>query len=103
VGIGGEADKLNQLHQHLEANLTHLGFTPETRAFTPHLTLARLRNQSSPGERQRFGQLVTTTRFETAYTIRVDTVSLMKSQLSREGAIYSRLSSAGLNKNGSSE
>ncbi|MBA7659372.1 RNA 2',3'-cyclic phosphodiesterase [subsurface metagenome] len=98
VGLSGELDKLSQLQQRIESNLARLGFAPESRPFTPHLTLARLRNQASLDERQRFGQLITDTRFEAAYTIEVDTVSLMRSQLTREGAIYSRISSVGLKK-----
>jgi len=98
VGISGEVDKLSQLQQHIESNLAPLGFAPESRPFTPHLTLARLRNQASPDERQRFGQLIASTRFEAAYTIKVDTINLMRSQLTREGAIYSRISAVGLKK-----
>jgi 2'-5' RNA ligase len=98
VGISGEVDKLSQLQQHLESNLARLGFAPERRPFTPHLTLARLRNQASLDERQSFGQLIATTKFEAVYTIKVDAINLMRSQLTREGAIYSRISSVGLNK-----
>jgi len=98
VGIRGEVDKLSQLQQHLESNLARLGFAPESRLFTPHLTLARLRNRASPDERQSFGQLIANTRFEATYTIKVDAISLMRSQLTREGAIYSRISSVRLNK-----
>ncbi len=98
VGISGEVDKLSQLQRHLESNLARLGFAPETRPFTPHLTLARLRNRASLDERQSFGQLIATTRFEAVYTIKVDAINLMRSQLTREGAIYSRISSVGLNK-----
>ena len=98
VGISGEVDKLGQLQQGIESNLARLGFATESRPFTPHLTLARLRNQASPEERQRFGQLIAGTKFEVVYTIEVDAISLMRSQLTREGAIYSRISSVGLNK-----
>ncbi len=98
VGISGEVDKLSQLQQHLESNLARLDFAPETRPFTPHLTLARLRNRASLDERQSFGQLIATTRFEATYTIKVDAINLMRSQLTREGAIYSRISSVRLNK-----
>jgi 2'-5' RNA ligase len=98
VGLSGEVDKLGHLQQRIESNLARLGFAPESRPFTPHLTLARLRDQASPAERQRFGQLIVSTRFETAYTIEVDAISLMRSQLTREGAIYSRISSIGLKK-----
>ena len=98
VGINGEVDRLSHLQGRLESNLTPLGFTPESRAFTPHLTLARLRNSASPDERQRFGQLIAGTKFEAAYTFQVNAVSLMRSQLTREGAIYSRISSVELKK-----
>ena len=97
VGIGGEVDKLSQLQQRIESNLVPLGFAPESRAFTPHLTLARVRDQASLDERQKFGQLIVSTRFE-AGTIEVDAVNLMRSQLTREGAIYSRISSVRLKK-----
>ena len=96
VGISGEVDKLAQLQQRIESNLAQLGFAPESRPFTPHLTLARLRDRASPDERQRFGQLIAGTKFEASYTIDVDTISLMRSQLTREGAIYSRISSVRL-------
>jgi len=98
VGIGGEVDKLGQLQKRIESNLAPLGFTPESRPFTPHLTIARLRNQASLDERQKFGQVIANTKFETSYAIEVDAVSLMRSQLTREGAIYSQISSAGLKK-----
>ena len=99
VGIIGEVDKLSQLQKRIETSLIPLGFAPESRAFTPHLTLARLRDQASLDERQRFGQLIANTKFETASAIEVDAVSLMRSQLTREGAIYSRSSLVRLGKN----
>ncbi len=98
VGLSGEVDKLGQLQQRIESNLARLGFAPESRAFTAHLTLARLGNRASLDERQKFGQLIADTKFETNYVIRVDAISLMRSQLTREGAIYSRISSVKLEK-----
>ena len=98
VGLNGEIDKISQLKQHIESNLLPLGFTPESRPFTPHLTLARLRDRAASDERQRLGQLIAGTTFEVVYTIKVDYIHLMKSQLTREGAIYSKISSIGLKK-----
>ena len=98
VGVSGEVDKLGQLQQGIESNLAHLGFAPESRPFSPHLTLARLRDRAPFDERQRFGQLIAGTKFEAVYAIEVDAISLMRSQLTREGAIYSRISSVGLKK-----
>ena len=96
VGVSGEVDKLGQLQQCLESHLARLGFNPESRPFTPHLTLARLRNGVSLDERQKFGQLIAGTRFEASCAIEVDAINLMKSQLTREGAIYTRISSVAL-------
>jgi 2'-5' RNA ligase len=96
VGVSGEVDKLAHLQQRLESNLAGLGFAPERRRFTPHLTLARLRDQVSLDERQKFGQLIAGTKFEPAYSFQVDAISLIRSQLTREGAIYSRISSVEL-------
>jgi 2'-5' RNA ligase len=98
VGMSGEVDKLAQLQQGIESALAKLGFTPEKRRFTPHLTLARLRDRASPEERQRLGQLIADTRFEPAHTFSVDAISLMRSQLTREGAIYSQIRSVELGK-----
>jgi len=96
VGVSGEVDKLARLQQRLESNLAGLGFTPERRRFTPHLTLARLRDRASPDEREGLGKLIASTKFEAAYTFPVDAISLMRSQLTREGAIYSKISSSEL-------
>ncbi|MFC1992063.1 RNA 2',3'-cyclic phosphodiesterase [Chloroflexota bacterium] len=96
VGLSGDVDRLLHLQQRLESGLESLGFAPESRAFTPHLTLARLHQRATPDEQQRFGQLVADSRFEAATTINVAAISLMKSQLTREGAIYSRLGLVGL-------
>ncbi len=96
VGVGGEVEKLGTLQQRLESGLEGLGFAPENRRFTPHLTLARVRDQASADERERFGQLIADTGFEAGYSLPVEAINLMRSQLTREGAIYSRLSSVEL-------
>jgi len=96
VGVSGEVDRLADLQQRLENNLAQLGFAPENRRFTPHLTLARVRDRASLAEREGLGQLIAGTEFEAAPSFPVKEVSLMRSQLTREGALYSRLSAAAL-------
>jgi 2'-5' RNA ligase len=98
VGVRGELDLLIKLQQHLESKLTQLGHPAEARHFSPHLTLARLRNQASSKERQNLGELISNTKFKAAYSIEVKTISLMRSHLTREGAIYNQISSVELNK-----
>ena len=96
VGLGGEADKLASLQQRIESNLEKLGFPPENRRFTPHLTLARIRDRATPQEREKLGRLIAETELDTAQNFSVDSVKLMKSQLTPEGPIYTCLSSAAL-------
>jgi 2'-5' RNA ligase len=91
VGLTGELDKLAELHKQLEANLEKLSFATEKRYFSPHLTLARLRNQASLLQRQTFGRLVSETGFESDKAIRITAINLMKSRLAPSGAIYSCL------------
>jgi len=91
VGVGGETARLIDLQQRVDTALAPLGFTPESRSFSPHLTLARLREGVSALERQDFGELVQKTPFEAEYFMEVETVSLMGSQLLPAGAVYSRL------------
>lgn len=92
VGLVGEVAKLSNLQERLEASLAPLGFPPEKRRFTPHLTLARLRDRASAVEREAMGELVAKTRFDGATEITVDAISLMKSELTRAGPIYTRIS-----------
>ncbi|HUT96644.1 MAG TPA: RNA 2',3'-cyclic phosphodiesterase [Dehalococcoidales bacterium] len=98
VGLGGEVETLARLQQRIESGLEGLGFPAEGRRFTPHLTLARLRDRATPDERQKLGQLIADTGFDAARSFIADSVNLMKSQLTGEGPIYTRLSSAALDK-----
>jgi len=91
LGVGGEVDKLVVLQQRIDEGLVPLGFAREIRPFTPHLTLARLRQGASPRDQQGFGELVVKTPWEVNYEINVNCVSLMRSQLLPGGAVYSRL------------
>ncbi len=96
VGLAGELVKLGQLQKRIEEMLTPLGFPSEARPFSPHLTLARVRDYARPDDRLALGELIAGTRFEQKYKINVNAVLLIKSQLTREGPIYSRISAIAL-------
>ncbi len=90
VGVAGELERLIGLQKRIDASLAPLGFAPESRPFTAHLTLARARDQMPPQDRERLGRLVINSCFEaTAFT--ANGVSLMRSELRRDGAVYTRL------------
>jgi len=91
VGTRGDLDKLAYLQKQIESNTEQLGFPREDRAFTPHLTLGRVRNYTSPDDRKKLGQILSQTTFNSSQVITVDSVNLMKSQLTSAGAIYTCL------------
>ena len=96
VGVGGEMGRLTTLQGELEAALSLLGFPPESRPFSPHLTLGRLRERVTPEDRRRFGLWAQSVKFEASLSFEVNAVRLMKSQLTSSGPIYSQLASVGL-------
>jgi RNA 2',3'-cyclic 3'-phosphodiesterase len=98
VGIEGEMDKLLQLQKRLETNLDILGFPPEERNFTPHLTLARVRDTASPAERGELGKLIAATEIIAIGSFTAKSVSLMRSQLARTGALYTQIANVALGK-----
>lgn len=96
VGLRGETATLSVLQENIESALIPLGFPPENRAFSPHLTLGRVREKASPGERRSLGQAVASSKVASTEPFPVDSLSLMRSTLTREGAVYSCLYSAAL-------
>lgn len=91
VGIKGEIDNLLNLQRNIDSALAPLGFAEEKRSFTPHLTLARVREGATLADRKNFGGLVLSTSFASSYPLSVETINLMRSQLTPQGAIYTRL------------
>ena len=96
VGLRGETATLSVLQENIESALIPLGFPPENPAFSPHLTLGRVREKASPGERRSLGQAVASSKVASMEPFPVDSLSLMRSTLTREGAVYSRLYSVAL-------
>jgi RNA 2',3'-cyclic 3'-phosphodiesterase len=96
VGLTGDLEALGQLQKRIESALVPLGFTPEARSFTPHLTLGRVRDNARPDERQNLGQLVAKATVGNESGLEVKSVHLIKSQLTPQGPIYTRIGSAEL-------
>jgi RNA 2',3'-cyclic 3'-phosphodiesterase len=93
VGIKGEMEKIAQLQKRIESNTEQLGFPRESRVFTPHLTLGRVRDEARPNERMRLGKLLADTHFTALHNVEVIAVNLMKSQLTPAGPIYTCIGS----------
>jgi 2'-5' RNA ligase len=91
VGVHEETGQLAGLQEAVERELNRLGFPPEGRKFTPHLTLARVQDRASPREIEALGKVVGTAQIGELARMRVEAVSVMKSDLRPEGAIYTEL------------
>lgn len=90
AGVGGEREALSAAEVRLREALSVRGFLPDERPFSPHLTLARLPERPGPGDVERLRAALREGRHEKA-PFRVEALAVMKSELSREGARYSRL------------
>ncbi len=91
VGIQEETGTLAQLHKAIEENVAPLGYPPEKRKFSPHLTLGRVQKRVGSGDRRRLGELVETLEIGTLGQMEVRSVNLMRSDLRPGGAVYTRL------------
>jgi 2'-5' RNA ligase len=96
LGLSGDVDRLLDLQSRIDESAGKLGFPKENRPFAAHLTLARLRDDCSVAERGGFAELVQGVRLEPGFSMRVNAVALIRSQLKPEGAIYTRLSQFGM-------
>jgi 2'-5' RNA ligase len=96
VGLNGALEILSRLQKGIESSLAPLGFTPEARPFTPHLTLGRVRDNARPEERQNLGELAAGTTAGSESGLEVKFVHLIKSRLTPQGPIYTRIGSAEL-------
>lgn len=96
AGIEGERHALAALRDDVERQVAPLGYPTEDRPFSPHLTLGRIRPEASRTDAATVGSLLGHVTVGTAHTWRVGHVSLMRSELSPRGAIYSELARAPL-------
>lgn len=86
--------ELRCLKQDLEWTLGEIGFDAETRAFHPHITLGRAEAGGGAGEFRGLDELIAAMTFDDE--LRVHTIDLMRSHLSKAGTRYSVVSSARL-------
>jgi 2'-5' RNA ligase len=96
LGLEGDVGALVALHKSIDETMSGLGYARETRPFTAHLTLARLREEAGIDDRTDFARTVQAQVFKPPCKIEVNSVALMRSQLTPRGAIYTRLAEFGL-------
>src|SRR5216684_7381934 len=88
VGVNEGWSQVEQIYEQVEKLLSGLGFRRETRPFSPHITIARVRSGKKRDEIANFLQHLSDESFG---TITVDKVRLKQSILSSVGPKYSTL------------
>jgi 2'-5' RNA ligase len=99
LGMHGDVDKMRLLQTRIDDRLVALGFEKEKREFTPHITLARIREKAGSSDRLKFGALLTGRSAGFKHMIQVEGVNLMQSRLQPGGSVYTRLASVKLSGN----
>ena len=94
LGLARGAEELKALGRTVDIALAKRGFDREKRAFSPHLTLGRVRDQGFDWT-QALGAAAPLSG-EPAARFRVSTVCVMKSTLSTGGSIYEVVAEASL-------
>lgn len=94
LGVGSGTLELRQLHSAVGDELAPLGFRRETRQFTPHLTIGRIKGEARAGEA--IGQLIAEHADYAVGLTSVEEVVVFSSELGRQGPLYEPLSTAPL-------
>ncbi|HZU69344.1 MAG TPA: RNA 2',3'-cyclic phosphodiesterase [Ktedonobacteraceae bacterium] len=92
MGIEESSGNLVRLHSTLNRELLQRGFEVDTRPFSPHLTLARVKQPLNPTELQTLQRLLAGKESASSSSRQyIQHLSVMKSELSRSGAKYTCL------------
>nr|AUN37221.1 2'-5' RNA ligase [uncultured bacterium] len=88
LGIASGLDQIGQLAEDIEATCQSLGFKPESRFYSPHLTIARIREPKK-------GRDIATLHLLEGFspvTFEVDYLTVYESRLGQHGSTYSVIS-----------
>jgi len=90
AGLAGDLRALTAVQGRLARALEARGFPPDERPFAPHITLTRLKDRLASDALQRLASLVGSPSPAKA-PLPVHALAVMKSDLLRSGAVYTRL------------
>ncbi len=97
VWVGIQApETLYSLQKEIENGLERLGYPPEEKRFSPHLTLGRTSRNAASDEIMKISEALAASKIDFLGLTTVQAVSLYLSDLQPGGAIYTRLASANL-------
>ena len=98
AGVSGDTEVLAALARRVDDACANVGFPREQRAFSPHLTVARLRDRASADERQRAGTVLADIGLAPGESFAVEAFHLIRSTLTPSGPIYDTVHTVTLNR-----
>ena len=90
IGIRGDLGPLFELQNRLDNAVEGLGVSKDLCKFFPHITIGKLRRHISFTELQHLGTIIKQVQNIEPISLQVDSLSLMQSQLNKNGATYIR-------------
>ena len=88
TGIAGQCDVLRCLYRSVEMALKPLGFTPERRPFTGHLTIGRIKKRI---DSKRLADALQIYQGFVSDSFAVERLVLFKSDLKQDGPVYTKI------------
>jgi 2'-5' RNA ligase len=99
IWVGVQAPReLDHLQRAIEAEAPRLGYSPDGRPFSPHLTLGRVNQNASPEDVRKISDLILKYPHKNLGSVCVEQVVLFRSDLSQKGATYVPLATAKMGK-----
>ncbi|HKJ38091.1 MAG TPA: RNA 2',3'-cyclic phosphodiesterase [Anaerolineales bacterium] len=95
IGIQASA-ALDALQRGIESACARVGFSSESRPFSAHLTIGRVRQRILKSDQQKIYEILRDVEIDSLGIARVDSVHLYKSERKSSGAVYTKLFSAPL-------
>lgn len=93
VGLSDPEGHFRRLARAVEQAMRELGFAPESHGpFVPHITLGRVGRRVTAAQRKALGEVIGQVEIPTGQPVSVDHIVLMRSVLTPDGPIYTRLS-----------
>ncbi len=97
VWVGVQSDAaLDALQHGVESEIRRLGYAPEERPFSPHLTLGRVGHNASPDQVRLLSNMLVEMNVGNLGTVAVNKVTVFRSDLNPDGAVYTPLFSSSL-------
>jgi len=90
LGSNSSPDEIFKLHRDLDESLFGLGFEKEDRDYVPHVTLGRTKDDDD-GKIEQLGQRLREMNFDRSWTVPIEKLTLMQSELRSDGPVYTPL------------